>query len=457
MTIDYLKFIEDKSQLKEGSGFEPVFMPEVLKDFQVALSSWAIGHGRGSIFADCGMGKTPMQLVYAENVVRKTGRPVLIMAPLAVSAQTAREAEKFGIEVNRADKNGVRPGINITNYEKLHMFDSDDFAGAVCDESSILKSFGGKRRAEITTFMRKMKYRLLCTATAAPNDYHELGTSSEALGYMGYMDMLSRFFKNDRNTADSRGGMFCGKKMEWRFKGHAEDHFWRWVCSWARACRKPSDLGFDDLEFTLPPLTEEEHLVDIEKPREGCLFYLPSKDLIEQREDLRHTMRDRCEKAADLVDHKDQSIIWCHLNDEGNLLQKLIPGSVQVSGSDKDQSKEDKFLGFASGSIRTLITKPKIGGLGLNFQNCSHIVFFPSHSFEQYYQAVRRCWRFGQNHPVKVDVVTTVGQQRVLENLQRKAHSANRMFDRLVLHMRNQLDINSSDSFLEKECFPQWL
>ena len=252
---DYQTFIVRKSQMDAMSGFKPKWMPDFLFDFQSSLVDWAIRKGRAAIFADCGLGKTPMQLVWAENVARQTKRPVLILTPLAVSHQTVAEASKFGIKATRSEAGEVSKGINVTNYERLHYFRPEDFAGVVCDESSILKSFDGVRRSEITEFMRKLEFRLLCTATAAPNDYFELGTSSEALGYLGHMDMLNRFFKNDQNNS-STGRGYLGKANAWRFKGHAEQPFWRWVCSWARAIRRPSDLGFDDRAFVLPPLVQ---------------------------------------------------------------------------------------------------------------------------------------------------------------------------------------------------------
>ena len=462
---DYAAFLARKAQLNSNDGFEPIWLPPSLFDFQRALTEWGIRKGRAAIFADCGLGKTLMQLVWAENVVRHTNKPVLILTPLAVSHQTVAEAAKFGIEANRVQDGVACPGINVTNYERLHLFDASAFAGCVCDESSILKSFDGVRRQEITQFMRKMKYRLLCTATAAPNDYIELGTSSEALGYLGYTDMLGRFFKNDQNTIKpmtyrNRGQDF--KKLEegakWRFKGHAEKPFWRWVCSWARAVRRPSDLGFDDDGFILPPLVERDHLIDYTKPADGFLFSLPAVGLAEQRGERRRTIQERCEKAASLVaSNGAQSLVWCHLNDEGDLLEQMIPNARQVSGDDSDEVKENRFMMFAAGALPVLITKPKIGAWGLNFQNCAHVTMFPSHSFEQYYQAVRRCWRFGQKSPVTVDVITTEGEKSVLQNLQRKSAAADKMFAGLTAHMNEAVAIDRADNFTQKEERPAWL
>ncbi len=457
MSVSYYDFLASKMHEGADHGFDPVFMPEALFPFQQSLVEWAVRKGRGAIFADCGLGKTPMQLAWAENVVRYTNGSVLIITPLAVSAQTVRESHKFGIECRRSHDGTAHPGITITNYEQLHKFDPASFAGAVCDESSILKSFDGRRRQEITDFMRKLPYRLLCTATAAPNDYIELGTSSEALGYLGHMDMLNRFFKNDHNNSATRG--MYGEVAKWRFKGHAEQPFWRWVCSWARAIRRPSDLGYLDDGFVLPPLIERQHMVEAETLPDGMLFALPAVGLREQREERRRTIRERCEKVAELtVDKADgQSLVWCHLNDEGDQLEDLIPDAIQVSGDDRDEVKEERFLAFADGEARVLVTKPKIGAWGLNFQNCAHVTFFPSHSFEQYYQGVRRCWRFGQKRSVLVDVVATEGERDVLKNLQRKAAAADAMFSNLVDEMAHELSIRGGVTFYEPEKVPAWL
>lgn len=462
----YREFLYAKTQVSSRDGFAPTWMPSVLKDFQISLVDWSVWMGRSAIFADCGLGKTLMQLVWAENVVRHTNRPVMILAPLAVTQQTAREAAKFGIEAHVSTDGTVRHGVNISNYERLHYFDADQFSGAVCDESSILKSFDGTRRREITEFMRRMRYRLLCTATAAPNEYIELGTSSEALGYLGYMDMLSRFFKNNQNNSIKphvyrhRGQNFTqlDDNAKWRFKGHAETAFWKWVCSWARAARKPSDLGFADDGFVLPPLVERQHMVDANTAPDGMLFSLPAFGLSEQREERRRTIRERCEKAASLViDTGRPAIVWCHLNDEGDLLEELIPDCVQVSGKDSEDEKEQKFLDFIDGGARVLVTKGRIGAWGLNFQHCAHSVSFPTHSFEEYYQSVRRCWRFGQKHQVVSDIVTTEGEKDVLANLQRKAKAADKMFADLVTHMNDAMQIDRSLSFTNHEEVPQWL
>lgn len=454
--MDYTDFLYRKTQGGADSGFSPLWMPDFLFDFQSALVEWAITKGRAAILADCGLGKTAMGLTWASNVARKTGMPVLYLTPLAVGAQTVREAEKFGIEASHVRDGSINGHIIVTNYEKLHMFNPAYFGGVVCDESSILKSFNGTRKTEITAFMRKTPYRLLQTATAAPNDFIELGTSSEALGYMGYMDMLNKFFKNDLNN--SAQGRMGGQVIKWRLKGHAEIPFWRWVCSWARSVRKPSDIGFDDSAFVLPPLTEVEHMVEANTMADGMLFALPAQGLKERRDEMRRTITERCEKTASLVnDTGEPALVWCNLNDEGDMLEKLIPDAIQVSGSDSDDSKESKLEAFSRGDARVLITKPKIGAWGLNFQHCNHVTYFPSDSFEQYYQSVRRCWRFGQKRPVTVDLITTEGGDSILKNMKRKSDQADAMFSNLVNQMNNAIAIDRKNNMTNNLELPKWL
>jgi hypothetical protein len=453
--MDYAHFIDRKSHMGGDHGFEPVFMPDCLFDFQKYVLDWGIRKGRAAFLEDCGLGKTLQELVWAENVCRKTGGRALILAPIAVAAQTVQEGEKFGIECHRSHK-GELFRITVTNYERLHMFNPSDFVAVVCDESQILKNFQGKCRALISTFMKKIPYRLLASATPAPNDFVELGTSSEALGDMGHMDMLNKYFKNDLNNSST--GRHCGEVIKWRLKGHAEKPFWQWVCSWARSVRKPSDLGFADGDFTLPPLIENEHVVEARRLAEGMLFALPAVGMKEQREERRRSIEERCEKVSSLVNHTGEpALVWCHLNPEGDMLEKMIPDAIQVSGKDSDDAKEEKLMSFARGQSRVLVIKPKIGALGLNFQHCNHMTFFPSHSFEQYYQGVRRCWRFGQKRPVTVDIVTTEGEQRVLRNLQHKAVQAEQMFSNLVEQMNYSMKSNKINHHIKQLEVPSWL
>lgn len=462
----YEQFLESKTRIATGSGFEPVWLPDFLFPFQRALVEWALRRGRAAIFADCGLGKTPMQLVWAQNVVKKTCKPVLILTPLSVGPQTVREGEKFGIECKQSRDGQISAPITITNYQQLHKFDWQKFGGVVCDESSILKSFDGALKEQITEFMKKLPYRLLCTATAAPNDYIELGTSSEALGVMGHIEMLQRFFKAIDNTyaqGGSGGGMAArfskdrfGSKF--RFRGHAERDFWRWVCSWARACRKPSDLGFPDDGYTLPKLSTVEHIIRARTVNPDFLFDMPAVGLAEQRSERRRTIQERCEQAATLVANTGKPFVsWCHLNDEGHLLERLIPGAVEVDGNDSDDFKEETFAAFASGQIRGLVSKPVIAGFGLNWQHCAHQTFFPSHSFEQWYQAIRRCWRFGQKNEVRVDVISSEGEAGVLSNMNRKAAAAELMFQKLVELINQELVIERKNLNIKTQETPSWL
>lgn len=459
----YAEFLARKAQLDSGDGFEPAWMPDFLFDFQRDLVDWSIRQGRAALFADCGLGKTPAQLVWAENVRKHTDKPVLIVTPLAVSYQTEREAAKFGIDASVSRDGSVPSGITITNYERLEHFRTADFGGVVCDESSAIKAFDGKRRAIVTEFLREHRYRLLCTATAAPNDYVELGTSSEALGYLGHMDMLGRFFVNSQKTSDTKGqwrghgAPRTWERQQWRFKGHAEDGFWRWVASWARAVRRPSDLGYPDDGFVLPELIHRSHVVSSNIPQEGRLFDMPAVGLREEREEARRTLTERCEKTAGVLSDANPGVAWCQLNDESALLTKLIDGAVEVTGSMSPEDKEERLAAFSRGEIRVLVTKPKIGAWGLNWQHCHRMTFFPSHSYEQYYQAVRRSWRFGQVNPVQVDIVTTEGGAGVLENLQRKANQADRMFDALTAHMREAVAIDRRQTFDREIQVPTWL
>lgn len=463
--LDYATFLEQKSQMGSMGGFAPTFLPSFLFDFQAAVTTWGIEKGRAALFEDCGLGKTIQQLVWSQNVIEHTNKPVLILTPLAVSFQTVAEAEKFGMEAVRS-RGGPPTGarIVVTNYEILSHFSPADWGGVVADESGILKSFEGVTRKAVTEFMRKIPYRLLCTATPSPNDYPELGMSSEALGELGHMDMLSRYFKNQNNTADVRGHwkghsaprMF--EQKQWRFKGHAEVPFWQWVCSWARAMRKPSDLGFDDSRFVLPPLIEREHLIESVGAPDGMLFTLPAVGLKEQRDERRRTLTQRCEKVAELVNPTGKpALVWCHLNPEGDLLERLIPDAIQVSGKDSDDAKEKKFAAFIGGEARVCILKPKIGAWGLNLQGCAHMTFFPSHSYEQMYQGVRRCWRFGQTQPVTVDIITTPGEQHILKNLQRKTVAADHQFSMLVAEMNKASYVNRDVPFTQQATIPTWL
>ncbi len=478
--MDYQKFLDQKTHVGAERGFDPVFMPDMLFPFQRHLTEWAIRGGRRALLEDCGLGKTIQQLTWAENVAQHTDGKVLVLAPLAVAPQTEREGEKFGIDcVNRRE--GIKRGdrIAVTNYERLHYFDPNDFAGVVCDESSILKHFSGATQKQVTRFMNKIPYRLLCTATPAPNDFVELGTSSQALGELSYSEMLTRFFRqlDDKGQKQARKKQaqaeLVGKAApqyyqriayrvaqsigQWRLKNHAVDEFWRWVASWARACRTPSDLGFSDERFVLPELVRRDHIITADTPPDGMLFNLPAFGLAEEREERKRTLADRCDFARDLVNHDRPAVVWCHTNAEGDYLEKCIPDAHQIAGRTPDDEKIELYNAFAAGDLRVLVIKPKIGAWGLNWQHCAHVVMFATHSFEQYYQSMRRCWRFGQKNEVTLDVIASEGESRVLENMRRKEDQANIMFTSLVRHMNQALKIEREDKSINKMEVPKWL
>lgn len=479
MSATYQEFIREKSQIRNENGFEPLWIPDFLFDFQKHLVEWSIRKGRAAILADCGLGKTIMQLVWAENVVRKTNMPVLVVTPLAVSQQTLREAERFGIDAEVSRDGRFSKKVVITNYERLQHFDSSDFCGAVPDEAGILKNVSGSTRKRVTRFLSKMDYRLPCTATAAPNDYVELGSLSEALGELSHSDMLRRFFQQlddkgqrkeqkqqqeaefliakDPNYFKKLAYRVSQTIGQWRLRNHAVQHFWRWVASWARACRMPSDLGFSDDQFKLPPLHEHDHIIKPNSPPPGRLFNTPAIGLGEEREERKRTLKERCEYAANLVDHNQPAVLWCHTNQEADTLVSLIPGAEQVAGRTPDDLKVELYEAFASGELRAMVIKPKIGAWGLNWQHCNHVVTFASHSYEQYYQSTRRCWRFGQKRPVTLDVIATEGEVRVLENMRRKSQQASLMFDRLVGEMRDAESVARPNFYTKGMESPSWL
>lgn len=359
---------------------------------------------------------------------------MLILTPLAVSQQMIREGAKFGIEVGLSRDGKPNGKITALNYERLHKADESEYAGVVCDESSILKHWTGKTQGAVTRFMAKIPYRLLCTATPAPNDMVEFGTSSEALGYLAHSNMLETFFRQmsdgEKKKKATRDSIVHSKRLSWRviqsiglwtLKAHAFEPFWRWVSSWGRACRKPSDLGpYDDSRFTLPPLERKDHIVVPRKPPPGYLFTLPAFGLNQERAERRRTIAERTELVSQLINGHDTAVIWCQYNDEADHIVKAIPDSVQVKGSQSIDAKEELLIAFLDGQVRVLVTKAKIAGLGLNMQHCNHVVTFVDHSYEKFYQSIRRCWRFGQTRPVRLDVICTEGEINVKRNMDRK-------------------------------------
>lgn len=431
----YDEFLESKRLVSEPVGFDidaeeihPVLFP-----FQRDIVRWAVRRGRAAIFADCGLGKTLQQLEWARLVHEHTGGSVLILAPLAVAAQTAREGEKIGLTVTVCRSgDDVRPGVNVTNYERLHHF-TPEFAGLVLDESSILKSFDGSTRKQIGEFASKIHYRLACTATPAPNDLIELTNHAEFLNIMGGKEILALFFTQDGNTTH-----------KWRLKGHAKEDFWKWMASWSVAVRKPSDLGYADDGFVLPPMTMHQHVVDVDNTQ-STLFPIEALTLQERQRARRESILDRVDETAGLVcSNDDQWIVWCDLNAESEALVKAIPGAVEVRGSDTPEHKERALLDFVEGRIRVLVTKPSIAGFGVNMQNCARMAFVGlSDSYEQQYQAIRRCWRFGQTRPVEVHVITAETEGAVVKNIERKEKQAAEMMESIVSHMNHELGITS--------------
>jgi len=427
--MNYQEFLESKRHSAIDYGIKPSFMVDDMFDFQKYVAEYAIKKGRCGVFLDTGLGKTLIELVVARNYIEETNKPVLIITPLAVAFQFIKEAEKFGIGDIEYSKDGkYKSKIVVCNYERLDKFDYAEFDCVILDESSILKNFDGSIKAQITQFLRKVKYRYLFTATPSPNDFVELGTSSEALGYMGYTDMLGRFFTNNEDTIKPQN---IGTK--WILKGHAYNDFFKWVSSWSVSMRKPSDLGFDDSRHVLPELITNHHSITNKENMvingQIQLFNQIARRLTEVREEQRLTQKDRCEKAVELA--RECSVYWCNFNAEGDYLEQMDTSAVQIKGTMPIEKKEEILLAFADGQIKRLITKPKITAFGLNWQHCNHTVYFPTFSYEQYYQSIRRFWRFGQTKPVTVDLVYSDGQKRVIDSLLAKTEKANQLFDKL--------------------------
>ena len=428
--MEYEEFIKNKRRAEVATGHNPGDLNENLFDFQHAIVSWAVRRGRSAIFADTGLGKTLMQLAWADEVARHTGGTVLVLAPLAVSEQTIEQGSTFGIDVRRVPAGGspTGPGVWITNYERMDAIDFDELHGLVLDESSILKAHDGKTRQRIIDAAQRTPYRLSCTATPSPNDFEELGNQCEFLGVMTRTEMLATYFVND-----------TGDTGTWRLKGWGASKFWEWMGTWAVVLRNPSDIGFDGSRYELPPLQYFEHVVETEQIGDE-LFARPAQTLMERRKAQRDSIMARCAKLAEIVNAEPAEpwLIWCHLNDEADTLQAMIAGSVNVQGSDSPESKAKNLLGFAHGDIRVLISKPKIAGFGMNWQHCARMAFVGlDDSFEKFYQAVRRCYRFGQKRSVKVHMFTAENEGQILENLKRKEMQHHEMSAQMVDHMKD--------------------
>lgn len=445
--MKYQEFLQAKRHSVGNFGFNPTYFPDIAFDYQKYIIEKSVQKGRVAIFADTGLGKTLIQLSIARNILEKTNKNILILTPLAVGFQFVEEAisKQITDDIQITKDGKFNKKIVICNYERLHYLDPKDFECVILDESSILKNFDGKIKNQITSFIKKIPYRFLSTATPSPNDYIELGTSSEALGYMGYMDMLTKFFKNNQNTADSNNRNI-GEKFY--LKPHAEKDFFSWVNSWSITIKKPSDIGFSDEHHILPKLTVRDHIVEnqslVDSNGQMLLFTPIAKTMGEVKHEQKQTITGRCEKAVDIAYGKT-SVYWCNLNPEGDLLNELDSEAVQISGSMNLDKKEEMLLAFSKGEIKRLITKPKITAFGLNWQHCNHSVFFPTWSYEQYYQAIRRFWRFGQKDEVTIDRVISDGQQRVIDAIELKTEKA------INLHQNLTDNVNSSYVPLLKE------
>jgi len=447
--VNYQEFIESKRHTTINYGFEPVWLPDdCLFDFQRFIVDKAIKKGRMGIFADTGLGKTRISLAIANNIVKKTNKRVLILTPLAVAFQFLKEAELMGIDDIEYSKEGkFTKKIILCNYERLKYFNETDFECVILDESSILKNFNGQIKNHITAFIKKVPYRFLTTATPSPNDYIELGTSSEALGYMGYMDMLGKFFKNNQNSIDSNNRNI-GEK--WYLKPHAERAFFEWVNTWSIMVKKPSDIGFSDDRYKLPKLITNIYFVKNQSKilpnGQTCLFVPQAKTMTEVRIEQRQTEENRAKKAVELAEDKT-SVYWVNTNNESSLIKHLDNECTEILGSQSIEKKEEILKAFANGEIKRLVTKATITGMGLNWQHCNHCVFFPTWSYEQYYQAIRRFWRFGQKNDVTVDLVLSDGQSRVIKALQEKTDKAQKLYENLVKNVNsNYIDIKKNEN-----------
>jgi DNA modification methylase len=428
--LDYEAFVKNKRRSEVATGHKPGELNEHLFDFQHAIVSWAVRRGRAAIFADTGLGKTLMQISWADEVASHNGGIVVIIAPLAVSEQTIEQGKTFGIDVKRIPHGEAptEPGIWITNYERIDAIDFTELHGIVLDESSILKSHNGKTRTAIIESCQSVPYRLSCTATPSPNDFDELGNQCEFLGVMTRTEMLATYFVND-----------TGDTGTWRLKGWGASKFWEWMGTWSVVLRNPSDIGFDGSKYILPAPIYHEHVVETEQLGDE-LFARPAQTMLERRKAQRDSIEARCKALADVVnaDQSEPWLIWTHLNDEAELLAELIPGAVNVQGSDSPESKTKNMMAFTHGELRVLISKPKICGYGMNWQHCARMAFVGlDDSFEKFYQAVRRCYRFGQTRSVVVHLFTAENEGQILNNIKRKEVQHHEMSANMIEHMKD--------------------
>lgn len=458
--MNYHDFLARKKLVDPATGIDHVDdLPSFMKDHQRDITSWALRRGRAAIFAGTGLGKTLMELAWGRRVAEYTGKPVLCFAPLAVSAQHIREATKFGLAADLAKaQSDISDGVFVSNYQKIEHFDLSKFGGVILDESSILKSTDGHYRTRLIEECQSIPFRLAATATPAPNDFMELGNHAEFLGVMSYTDMLATFFVHDG-----------GDTQKWRLKGHAENEFWKWMASWAVMIRKPSDLGYSDDGYRLPPLIQNQHTCGVEyapSMETGLLFPVEARSLSERIAARRSTVDDRVALAARITPTDRPFVWWCNLNTESSALTQAIPGAVETLGSDSDEIKERKLNDFSEGRIRVLISKPKVAGFGMNWQHCADTGFVGlNDSFEQVYQAIRRFWRFGQTKPVNVHYIAAETEGAVVANLKRKEIDADRMAASMVMHtasissaaIRGMLRDTPDYNPQKKIIIPDWL
>lgn len=447
MTDPYILFLEGKAARPMPRGVSRIGkLPTALRPFQRDIVEWALRMGRCAIFAGTGLGKTLQQLAWAQAIERHGKAPVLVLTPLAVAQQTVQEAAKFDVAsvAYAADQAGVRSKIVVTNYDRMEKFDFSEFGGVVLDESSIIKAHDSKTRALLMELCRDIPYRLCCTATPAPNDYVELGNHAEFLGVLSSKEMLATWFVHDGSIRATNVSNHGSKPIaDWRLKGHAEKDFWRWVSTWAVMVRHPRDLGYEEPGYDLPPITRHQVTVQVEYApslEAGMLFPVEASTLQERRSAARSSIDARVAAAAKIVNASSDRpwLIWCHLNDEADALREAIPSAVEVRGPDAPELKAERLLGFANGSVRVLVSKPSIAGFGMNFQRCADMVFVGlNDSFEQLYQAIRRCWRFGQTRPVNVYMIASETEGAVVANLEEKERAAEYMAEQMVEHMRD--------------------
>jgi DNA or RNA helicases of superfamily II len=460
--MTYDDFLKKKQHTSIDYGINPVMIPDCMFDFQQKIAEETIIKGRYADFIDTGLGKTLIELVVANNYMMSLNCRVLIITPLAVAFQFIKEAEKFGFGDIEYSKDGkFKSKIVVCNYERLDKFSPSDFDCVILDESSILKNFDGAMKGQITAFLKKIKYRFLFTATPSPNDFVELGTSSEALGYLGYMDMLSRYFKNAKNNVAKISRVDKARAgVEFYLKPYAEADFWKWVRSWSIAVRKPSDLGFSDERYILPELREVETVVKNSKPlvKNGMysLFNSPAVGFAEIKQEVRATIKERCEMAVERASKWDTSVYWTNLNDEADMIRQIDGSAIEIKGKMNIDEKEEILLAFANGQIKKLITKSTITAFGLNWQHCNHTVYFPTYSYEQYYQSIRRFWRFGQSNPVTVDIIRSDGQEKIMEALFAKKDKAVEMFENLVKQTSSAYE-REINSFTKEVELPKFL